>query len=105
LGAIAAGLAPGPAYPALQAFGAEIGLAFQIQDDILDVTGETSVIGKQRGADAALGKPTYPSVFGLSAARNIAVQHRDRALAAIAGLGTAALPLRELAYFVVDRPL
>jgi geranylgeranyl pyrophosphate synthase len=105
LGAIAAGLAPGPAYPALQAFGAEIGLAFQIQDDILDVTGETSVIGKKKGADAALGKPTYPSVFGLDAARHIALQHRDRALAALEGLGTAALPLRQLAYYVVDRAL
>jgi len=103
LGAIAAGLSPGPAYPALRAFGAEIGLAFQIQDDILDVTGETSVIGKKKGADAALGKPTYPSVFGLSAARDLAVQHRDRALSAIEGLGAAALPLRQLAYFVVDR--
>jgi geranylgeranyl pyrophosphate synthase len=105
LGAIAAGLAPGPAYPALQGFGAEIGLAFQIQDDILDVTGETSVIGKKKGADAALGKPTYPSVFGLETARNIALQHRDRALAALEGLGTAALPLRQLAYYVVDRAL
>jgi geranylgeranyl pyrophosphate synthase len=105
LGAIAAGLSPGPAYPALQTFGAEVGLAFQIQDDILDVTGETSVIGKRKGADAALGKPTYPSVFGLSAARDIAVQHRDRALAAIEGLGAAARPLQQLAYFVVDRAL
>jgi geranylgeranyl pyrophosphate synthase len=105
LGAIAAGVAPGPAYPALQAFGAEIGLAFQIQDDILDVTGETSVTGKTKGADAALGKPTYPSVFGLPAARHLAVQHRDRALAALEGLGTAALHLRALAHYVVDRAL
>jgi geranylgeranyl pyrophosphate synthase len=105
LGAIAAGLAPGPAYPALQTFGGEIGLAFQIQDDILDVTGETSVIGKRKGADAALGKPTYPSVFGLETARDLAVQHRDRALAALEGLGAAALPLRALAFYVVDRAL
>ena len=105
LGAIAAGLAPGPAYPALQAFGAEIGLAFQIHDDILDVTGETSVIGKKKGADAALGKPTYPSVFGLEAARHLAVQHRDRALAALQGLGAAAEPLQALAYYVVNRAL
>jgi len=105
LGAITAGLAHGPAYPALRAFGAEIGLAFQIQDDILDVTGETSVIGKKKGADAALGKPTYPSVFGLEAARSLAVQHRDRALMALDGLGAAALQLRQLAYYVVDRAL
>jgi geranylgeranyl diphosphate synthase, type II len=105
LGGLAAGLAQAPAYPALSAFGAHIGLAFQIQDDILDVTGETSVIGKNQGADAALGKPTYPSVFGLEGARRLAVQHRDRALAALDGLGTATLPLRQLAYYVVDRTL
>jgi geranylgeranyl diphosphate synthase type II len=103
LGAIAAGLAADPACGALRAFGAEIGLAFQIQDDILDVTGETSVIGKRQGADAALGKPTYPSVFGLEAARALALQHRDRALATLEGLGSATLELRNLAYYVVDR--
>jgi geranylgeranyl pyrophosphate synthase len=105
LGAITAGLAHASAYPALQAFGAEIGLAFQIQDDILDVTGETDVIGKKKGADAALGKPTYPSALGLEAARHAAVQHRDRALAAVEDLGGAALQLRQLAYYVVDRTL
>lgn len=102
LGAIAAGLGRDPARAALQSFGAEIGLAFQIQDDILDVTGETSVIGKKQGADAALGKPTYPSVFGLQTAQTLAVKHRDCALAALDGLGNAA-HLRELAHYVVDR--
>jgi geranylgeranyl pyrophosphate synthase len=105
LGGLAAGLAHAPAYPALTAYGAEIGLAFQIQDDILDVTGETSVIGKTKGQDAALGKPTYPSVFGLEAARRLAVQHRDRALAALDGLGAPARLLRQLAHYVVDRTL
>jgi geranylgeranyl pyrophosphate synthase len=105
LGAITAGLAHSCAYGALRTFGAEIGLAFQIQDDILDVTGETRVIGKKKGADAALGKPTYPSVFGLEAAQCIAMQHRDRALTAVEGLGAAAAQLRQLAYYVVDRAL
>jgi geranylgeranyl pyrophosphate synthase len=103
LGALAAGVATGSTAAALAQFGAELGLAFQIQDDILDVTGETDVIGKTRGADAALGKPTYPSVFGLEAARVLALRHRDRALLALADLGLAADPLRELAYFVVER--
>jgi geranylgeranyl diphosphate synthase type II len=105
LGAITAGLAHRSTFPALRSFGAEIGLAFQIQDDILDVTGETSVIGKRKGADAALGKPTYPSVFGLEAARALAMQHRDRALQALDGLGATALPLHQLAHYVVDRAL
>jgi len=61
------------------------------------------VIGKRQGADAALGKPTYPSVFGLEAARALALQHRDRALATLEGLGGATLELRNLAYYVVDR--
>jgi geranylgeranyl pyrophosphate synthase len=103
LGAIAAGCIQDSAAQALRVFGAEIGLAFQIQDDILDVTGDTSVIGKQQGADAALGKPTYPSVFGLEAARERAAQHRDQALAALDRLGAAAQHLRELAHFVVNR--
>lgn len=103
LGAISAGLAREAAGQALRTFGAEIGLAFQIHDDVLDVTGDTSVIGKKQGADAALGKPTYPSIFGLAQARSLAQQHRDLALAALEPLGIAAEPLRELAFFVVER--
>jgi geranylgeranyl pyrophosphate synthase len=103
LGAIAAGLAQDPVRAALRLFGTEIGLAFQIHDDVLDVTGETSMIGKQQGADAAHGKPTYPSVFGLAAARSLAAQHRDRALDALEPLGPQVLPLRELARYVIER--
>jgi geranylgeranyl pyrophosphate synthase len=103
LGAISAGLAHQAAGQALRTFGAEIGLAFQIHDDVLDVTGDTSVIGKKQGADAALGKPTYPSLFGLAQARSLAQHHRDTALAALEPLGIAAEPLRELAFFVVER--
>ncbi|MFO1401953.1 MAG: farnesyl diphosphate synthase [Steroidobacteraceae bacterium] len=103
LGALASGSAAGARLEALRHFGAEIGLAFQIQDDILDVTGETAVLGKKAGADEALGKPTYPSVFGLERARALAARHRDAALGALAPLGTAADTLRELGAYVVDR--
>jgi geranylgeranyl pyrophosphate synthase len=88
---------------ALRRYGDEIGLAFQIQDDILDVTGDTAVLGKRAGADAAHGKPNYPSIFGLARARQLALEHRDRALAALSGLGAAAEPLSALAHYVVDR--
>jgi geranylgeranyl pyrophosphate synthase len=88
---------------ALCRYGDEIGLAFQIQDDILDVTGDTDVLGKRVGADAAHGKPNYPSVFGLARARQLALEHRDRALAALTGLGSATGALRALAHYVVDR--
>jgi geranylgeranyl pyrophosphate synthase len=103
LGAIAAGLALDPIRVALRLFGTEIGLAFQIHDDILDVTGETGTLGKRQGADAAHGKPTYPSVFGLAAARSLAARHRDRALEALEPLGSRVLPLRELARYVTER--
>ena len=61
------------------------------------------VLGKRAGADAARSKPNYPSVFGLARARQLALLHRDRALAALPGLGSATAPLAELAHFVVDR--
>jgi len=103
LGATAAGLEEGPQLTALKRFGAEVGLAFQIQDDILDVEGETAVIGKSAGADIARNKPTYPSTVGLPAARARARQLCDGAIAAIAPLGQRGERLTELARFVVDR--
>jgi geranylgeranyl pyrophosphate synthase len=103
LGAIGAGIDSGPDFRALELFGDEIGLAFQIQDDILDVEGDAAVLGKTTGADAALSKPTYPSTVGLPAARDRARDLRDRAIGALAPLGARNAPLVELAQFVVSR--
>ncbi len=104
LGAIAAGRVQPAERAALRRYGEEIGLAFQIQDDILDVTSDTATLGKRAGADAALNKPTYPSILGLERAGQLARQTRDRAIAALAGLGPAAEgPLEALARYVVDR--
>jgi farnesyl diphosphate synthase len=103
LGAIGAGIDSGPDFQALTLFGDEIGLAFQIQDDILDVEGDAAVLGKTTGADAALSKPTYPSTVGLPAARDRARGLRDRAIGALAPLGARSGPLVELAQFVVSR--
>jgi geranylgeranyl pyrophosphate synthase len=104
LGAIAAGRVQPAQRAALRLYGEEIGLAFQIQDDILDVTSDTATLGKRAGADAALNKPTYPSVLGLERAVELAAGHRDRAITALAGLGAAAEgPLEALARYVVDR--
>jgi geranylgeranyl pyrophosphate synthase len=103
LGALGAGIDSGENFHALQVFGDEIGLAFQIQDDILDVEGDAAVLGKTTGADAALSKPTYPSTVGLPAARDRARGLRDRAIAALRPLGPRSAPLVELAQFVVSR--
>ncbi len=103
LGAISAGLTEVPERAALAEFGAEIGLAFQIQDDILDVEGNTDALGKRAGADAERVKPTYPSVLGLEAARVQAVARRDRAIAALAPWGSRYANLAEFAHFLVAR--
>jgi farnesyl diphosphate synthase len=103
LGATAAGLTAGPKLDALRKFGADIGLAFQIQDDILDIEGETAVIGKSAGADIARNKPTYPSTIGLAASRTKAQELCEGAIAALAPIGPAAAALEELARYVVNR--
>jgi farnesyl diphosphate synthase len=103
LGALAAGVTQGPRLDGLRRFGAEIGLAFQIQDDILDVEGDSSVLGKTTGADAAHNKPTFVSTAGLTSARERARELRDGAIAALQPLGEDGMALAQLAHFVVSR--
>jgi len=103
LGAIAAGNADAAQRAALEEFGAEIGLAFQIQDDILDVEGQTDLLGKRAGADADRVKPTYPSILGLETARARAHACRDRAIAALAPWKERCAHLVEFAEFLVAR--
>ncbi len=80
-----------------------VGLAFQIRDDILDVEGETSTLGKQQGADLARNKPTYPSLLGLAEAKERALALHEEALDSLADLDQRADPLRELSHYIVDR--
>jgi farnesyl diphosphate synthase len=103
LGALTAGVSHARELAALGHFGAEIGLAFQIQDDILDVEGDPALLGKSTGADAAHSKPTYPSTAGLEASRARSRELRDAAIAALEPLGARAGALAELAHFVVSR--
>lgn len=84
-------------------YGRAIGLAFQIVDDILDVTAETATLGKTQGSDRARGMPTYPSLLGVEASGKLAAEQRDLALSALDGMGREVQPLRELARFVVER--
>ena len=88
---------------ALDEFAQEVGLAFQIQDDILDVEGSTADLGKQAGADAARSKPTYASLLGLAGAKARAQALKNRACERIAPLGENAQILAALAAYVVDR--
>ncbi|MDX1514541.1 MAG: (2E,6E)-farnesyl diphosphate synthase [Gammaproteobacteria bacterium] len=81
-----------------------IGLAFQIRDDILDVEGDTAVLGKQSGADSALNKPTYPALLGLEEAKQKARELHEQALACLQDFGAEADPLRWLSEFIVNRP-
>ena len=87
----------------LREYGTHLGLAFQVSDDILDAVGETQVLGKTAGKDAAAGKLTFVSLFGLEAARRRARDEADAAVAALAPFGPKADRLREVARFVVER--
>ncbi|HEY5633487.1 MAG TPA: farnesyl diphosphate synthase [Burkholderiaceae bacterium] len=88
---------------ALDAYAQAVGLAFQVVDDILDVEGDASAIGKTAGKDSAHGKPTYVSLLGLSESKQLAAQLRERALRALAPLGARAGRLEELAGLIVNR--
>ncbi len=93
---------------ALEGFASELGLAFQIVDDILDVEGASHDLGKTTGKDAAAGKPTYPALFGLETSRTMAADCVERALAALAEPAAAGLPplaghLPAIAHWVTGR--
>jgi farnesyl diphosphate synthase len=88
---------------ALDEYARAIGLAFQIQDDLLDVEGDVAVIGKATGADHALDKPTYPSVAGIEASRQRMHELHARALAALETSGLRAAPLAAMSDWLVLR--
>jgi farnesyl diphosphate synthase/geranylgeranyl diphosphate synthase type II len=102
MGAICAG-ADKSQLAALDDYAAAIGLAFQVQDDILDVTSDTTTLGKQQGADMARNKPTYVSLLGLDAAKAKAAELHRQALDALGNFGASAAPLRQLASYIVER--
>ena len=81
----------------------QLGLAFQIVDDILDVEGAFADLGKTAGKDAAAGKPTYPSVYGVDRSRTLAAECLVRAETALASAGVADSRLLEIGKWIVDR--
>ncbi len=103
LGALASGNTDELARKALLQYARAIGLAFQVQDDILDVESDTATLGKTQGKDEAHDKPTYPALLGLDAAKDYALELRDQALHVLRPFGNSAEPLRELARYIVER--
>jgi geranylgeranyl pyrophosphate synthase len=80
-----------------------IGLAFQVQDDILDIESDTATLGKQQGADVALNKPTYPALLGLTSAKDKAKQLHQLAVGALQNLSGDTTALKRLADYIITR--
>jgi geranylgeranyl diphosphate synthase, type II len=92
-----------PQVTAIDRAAAELGLAFQIVDDILDVEGTSADLGKTPGKDAAAGKPTYPSLYGIETSRRMARECLDRADAALAAAGIGDSRLPGIGRWIVER--
>lgn len=102
MGGMTAGASEGQ-LGALKDYGEAIGLAFQVQDDILDVTTNTSVLGKRQGSDQARNKPTYLSLLGIDGARHKAAELHSKSLTALASFDERADQLRAIADYIVKR--
>ncbi|MGL5287292.1 MAG: polyprenyl synthetase family protein, partial [Aeromonas sp.] len=82
---------------------AAIGLAFQVQDDILDIVSDTATLGKRQGADLAHEKSTYPALIGLDGARELTRELHQRALTALQGLPYNTDILEAFADYIIER--
>lgn len=102
MGAIAAG-ATERQLDDLTGYAEDVGLAFQIADDVLNVTGTREELGKNPNTDAERGKKTYPTFYGVGGARNLAEDCVGRANNRLASFGPAADPLREIARYITSR--
>jgi geranylgeranyl pyrophosphate synthase len=90
-------------FAALDSYGTEIGLAFQIVDDILDEEGSAATLGKTAGKDKAAGKPTYPAFFGLDRSRELAAECNTKARTALERAGLLDSRLADIASWVIER--
>ncbi len=103
MGATATGLASTKQLRQLEQYAQAIGLAFQVQDDILDVISDTQILGKTQGADAQHNKPTYVSLLGLEGAKAKANGLHKTALAALSAFDARADRLRQLSAYIIQR--
>ena len=92
-----------PATLPYRRFAAELGVLFQIVDDILDVTGDEAALGKPQGSDERHGKRTYVSVFGLEQARELAAESHRKARAALAETGGSTATLEQITDYILTR--
>jgi geranylgeranyl diphosphate synthase type II len=93
----------GDTLKALTRYGENIGLAFQIVDDILDIEGDTEKLGKQVGSDEKMKKMTYPAIFGIERSRRKAEDLISGAIDALKAFSSKADPLRETARYIIKR--
>ncbi len=103
MGAVVSGNVTDEQLEHLELYAEAIGLAFQVQDDILDIEGDASVIGKPQGSDLEKDKPTYPALLGLEGAKLKLQQLHEQAIAALKSFGESADELKALADFIVQR--
>jgi geranylgeranyl diphosphate synthase type II len=94
---------PGPATISYRRFAAELGILFQIVDDILDVTGDEEALGKPQGSDERHGKRTYVSVFGLDKARELAAESHRKAREALQETGGRTARLEQITDYILTR--
>ena len=90
-------------FAALDAYGEQLGLAFQIIDDLLDLNGDEGALGKRTGKDSQRGKLTFPALLGVEESRRLAEELIGKAISALAPFGPRAAALEGLARYVIDR--
>jgi farnesyl diphosphate synthase len=107
MGALATGRVEAPAHERLiadlRAFAAPLGLAFQVADDVLDVTADTDAMGKPVGRDKEQGKASFVDFYGLAGARAYAAELVAKSVAHLDAYGADAEPLQKIAHFVINR--
>ena len=102
VGALLGGADPGQTDRLIE-YGKHIGLAFQIADDLLDIEGDATLMGKETGGDARQKKVTFPSLLGVDQARALSRSLMENSLMALSRFGENADPLREIARFMIER--
>lgn len=98
-----AGKAPAKELAIIEDYGNKIGMVFQIVDDLLDIEGSASKLGKSIGKDAAVGKATFPAIYGVEESRQMARDLTEKAITGISQLGDKSLRFRILAEYLLNR--